>query len=97
MLPSETSALVLLEQGWRAAFPGIAANVLERASLIAIGLSLVQVKPIGRVVLGALAGALVVEVGVIDYVRRHQAPPTIESDYADLAARALPALARLAI
>lgn len=66
MLPSERSALVLLEQGPAAALPGIARNMVERTTLIAIGLVLAGLRK--RVVWHAFMGALMVEAGVIAYV-----------------------------
>ena len=71
VLPSEESALVLIRSGLGPALPGLARNVLERAALIAIGLHLARVRPMRHLVTAAIAGALVVEVGVIQYVRRH--------------------------
>ena len=73
MLPSEESARLLIQEGWRTALPAIGKNVLERSTLIALGLGLVGVRPPWRVVLGAVAGALVVEVAVIDFVWKQDA------------------------
>jgi len=69
MLPSERSARTLLLEGFGPALPGIGANMLERTSLILIGLRLAGVRE-KRIMLAGILAAAVVELGVIAYVAR---------------------------
>lgn len=78
MLPSEKTARTLLAHGWRAAWPMVVRDVLERTALIAVGQRLAGVDSYKS----ALVASLVVEAAVIAWVRGSvfPAPPIAQGD-----------------
>lgn len=68
MLPSERTAITFWTKGFRAAVPGLANDLTERAALIAIGLYASGVRR--RLLALSVAAAFAVEIGVLFYVRK---------------------------